>query len=314
MWRSIEQFLRRWAVAAFFAVFGAMAVSLACIPADAQSQATMKQSAAQPQEQPGGKSFASPEDAAAALYAAARRNDEDMLLMILGPGAKDVIRWSDDPAVRKAHREEFAQKYDQMHRLVKEPDDTVALYVGAENWPMPIPLVEYKGAWYFDAQLGKQEIMYRRIGRNEVEALEVCHALVDAEKEYFGEAHQYTAKFVSTSGTHDGLYWNAAGGSAKSPIGPYLAHAGVSGSDGGSLEPFHGYYYRILAGSQAEQGKMTGGFAIVAFPADYRSSGVMTFLMNQNGDAYEKDLGPQTNTLAKQISSFNPDSTWKKVE
>ena len=314
MWRSTEQFIRRKALAVVFAVLGAIAASLACLPVGAQSQAAMKQPASELQEQSRGKSFASPEDAAAALYAAARRNDEDMLLMILGPGAKDVIRWSDDPAVRKAHREEFAQKYDQMHRLVKEPDDTVALYVGAENWPMPIPLVEYKGAWYFDAELGKQEIMYRRIGRNEVEALEVCHALVDAEKEYFGEAHQYTAKFVSTSGTHDGLYWSAAGGSAKSPIGPYLAHAGVSGSDGGSLEPFHGYYYRILAGSQAEQGKMTGGFAIVAFPADYRSSGVMTFLMNQNGDAYEKDLGPQTNTLAKQISSFNPDSTWKKVE
>lgn len=314
MWRRIEQFLRRKALAAAFGVFGVIAVSLACLPLAAQQQATMKQPAAEPQEQPGGKSFASPEDAAAALYAAARRNDEDMLLMILGPGAKDVIRWSDDPAVRKAHREEFVQKYDQMHRLVKEPDDTVALYVGAENWPMPIPLVEYKGAWYFDAELGKQEIMYRRIGRNEVEALEVCHVLVDAEKEYFAAAHQYTAKFVSTSGTHDGLYWNAASGSAKSPIGPYLAHAGLSGSDGGSVEPFHGYYYRILAGNQGEQGKMTSGFAIVASPAEYRSSGVMTFVMDQNGDAYEKDLGPATDKLAKQISTFNPDSTWKKVE
>jgi hypothetical protein len=312
MSRSVEQFFRREALA--FVVFSVIAVTLACLPVSAQ-HTTMKQSEAS--EPPQGKSFASPEAAAAALYAAARKNDEDELLVILGPDAKDIVRWNNDPAVRKARREQFVQKYDQMHRLVKEPDDTVALYVGSENWPVPIPLVEYKGAWYFDAELGKQEILYRRIGRNEVEALEVCHVLVDAEKEYFSSAHEYTAKFVSTKGTHDGLYWND---SAKSPIGVYLAHASVDESGGENGEPFYGYYYRIVAfqgpsaAGGAEHGKMSGGFAIVAFPAEYRSSGVMTFLINQNGDAYEKDLGPTTDRLARQISAFNPDSTWKKVE
>lgn len=312
MSRSTEQFLRRKAVA--FTVFSVIAMTVAFLPAGAQ-QPTMKP--AEPSTAVEGKSFASPEAAAAALYAAARRNDEAELLAILGPGAKEIIHWNDDPAVRQARREEFVRKYDQMHRLVKEPDDTVALYVGAENWPVPIPLVEHKGAWYFDAELGKQEILYRRIGRNEVEALEVCHALVDAEKEYYASAHEYTARFVSTKGTHDGLYWD---GSTNSPIGPYLAHAGVSEFNGENREPFHGYYYRIVirqgpsAAGGVEHGKMSGGFAIVAFPAEYRSSGVMTFLMDQNGDAYEKDLGPTTDRLARQIIAFNPGSSWQKVE
>lgn len=307
---STKQFLRPKTVA--LVAFAVIATALAGLPAGAQQTAA---NAAEPSKAPEGKSFATPEAAVAALYAAARRNDENELLAILGPGAKEIIHWSDDPAVRQARREEFVRKYDQMHRLVKEPDDTVALYVGAENWPAPIPLVEYKGTWYFDARLGMLEIMYRRIGRNEVEALEVCDVLVEAEKEYFASAHAYTAKFVSTKGTHDGLYWSATDGSTKSLIGPYLAHAGVSDSDGENHQPFHGYYYRIVTiqGSGAPVGKMTG-FAIVAYPAEYRSSGVMTFLMDQNGDAYEKDLGATTHSLAKQISAFNPDSTWKKVQ
>jgi len=313
MSRSMEQFHRNRAI--FFAIFSVILMILACLPVGAQQ--TTKP--AEPSKPPGGKSFASPEAAVAALYAAARRNDENEILMILGPGAKEIIHWNDDPAVRQARREEFVKRYDQMHRLVREPDDTVALYVGAENWPAPIPLVEYKGAWYFDAELGKQEILYRRIGRNEVEALEVCHALVDAEKEYFAGAHEYTAKFLSTKGAHDGLYWSSTEGPTKSLIGPYLAHAGVSGPKDENNKPFHGYYYRILtiqdpgAPGGADHGKMTG-FAIVAYPAAYRSSGVMTFLMDQNGSAHEKDLGANTHSLARQIGALNPDNTWKKVE
>lgn len=310
MSRSIKQSLRRQALPAVLVVSSVIAMTLACLPVDAQ-QAAAKQASTQPSQPPGGRSFASPEDAVAALYASALRNDENELLAILGPGAKEVIHWNDDPAVRQARREEFVRKYDQMHRLVKEPDDTVALYVGAENWPAPIPLVEYKGAWYFDARLGKLEILYRRIGRNEIEALEVCHTLVDAEKEYFASAHHYTAKFVSTREARDGLYWV---GSAKSPIGPYLAHAGVSDSGGGNHQAFHGYYYRVLALPGAQDGKTTGGFAVVAFPAEYRTSGVMTFLMDQNGNAYQKDLGPPTNKVARAVKAFNPDSSWKKVE
>jgi len=284
-----------------------VATALAVPPASAQQPTQPQASGVTPTEQPKGKSFVKPEDAAAALYAAARRDDEQALLVILGPDAKEIVEWSNDPSERQEQRTFFAQKYDQVHRLLREPDGTVALYVGAENWPLPIPLVEYKGAWYFDADLGRQEIRYRRIGRNEMEAIEVCQALVDAEKEYYASGHQYTAKFVSAENSHDGLYWKSADNSAKSPIGPYLAHAGVGATDSSHSQPYHGYYYRILM-----QG--TDGFAVLAFPAEYRSSGVMTFLVSQDGTAFEKDLGSQTDTAAKGVASPSPDSSWKQVE
>jgi len=284
-----------------------IAIALAGLPAVSQQGKVSQQRDAAMIEPPKGKSFPKPEDAAAALYAAAHRNDENELLIILGPDAKQIVEFTDDADERREQRERFAQKYQQMHRLVREPDDTVALYVGAENWPLPIPLVEYKGAWYFDAGLGEQEIQYRRIGRNEMEALQVCQALVDAEKEYHAIAHSFTAKFISSDGAHDGLYWKSAGNSAKSPIGPYLAHAAAGESGNANVQPFDGYFYRILL-----QG--TDGFAVVAFPAEYRSSGVMTFFIQQDGTAYEKDLGAQTAALSKQIASSPPDSTWKQVE
>jgi Protein of unknown function (DUF2950) len=277
------------------------AIAFGCIAAISQQASVV------PSEQPKSKAFSKPEMAAAALYAAARKNDEQELLVILGPDAKQVVHWTDDADERRQQHAQFAQKYEQMHRLTKEPDNTVALYVGSENWPVPIPLVEYKGAWYFDAELGQQEIRYRRIGRNELEALEVCHALVDAEKEYHTGASAYTSKFVSGGDSHDGLYWKSGDSAAKSPIGPYLAHAGIDASGSAIGEPYHGYYYRILL-----QGP--DGFAIVALPAMYRSSGVMTFFMGQDGIAYQKDLGDQTTALAKEISSSHPDSSWKQVE
>jgi hypothetical protein len=294
-----------------------LAVTLIPAPARAQQAQPSASSPNADMAPPQGKKFRTPEDASAALYAAAHRNDEAGLLMILGPDAKDLISWSDDPNQRREMHESFCQKYNQMHRLVKEPDDTVAIYVGAENWPVPIPLVEYKGAWYFDADLGKQEILYRRIGRNEMEAVQVCHALVESENEYYTAAYRYTDKFVSTHG-HDGLYWTQTDG-AKSPIGMHLAHAGIARSDGAGgadTRPFHGYYYRILLQGSSNQpsGQASGAFTVLAFPADYRSSGVMTFLMGQDGMAYEKDLGPNTPAMAKQMNSFNSDNSWKKVE
>jgi Protein of unknown function (DUF2950) len=175
--------------------------------------------------------------------------------------------------------------------------------------------VQYHGMWYFDADLGKQEIRYRRIGRNEMEALEVCRTLVDAEKKYRREQHTYTAKFTSDSGSRDGLYWKSAGDAKDSPIGPYLASAGVGANGDKNLQPFHGYYYRILLeNAEAGPNSKAEGFAIVAFPAEYRSSGVMTFVMDQDGVTYEKDLGDQLATLASEITSSHPDNTWKKVE
>ena len=264
-------------------------------------------------EQPKGKAFRSPAAAAASLYAAARRNDENELLVILGPGAKDLVSWTDDPNERAEQRKIFADKYDQMHRLVKEPDDTVALYVGAENWPVPVPIVEYHGKWYFDTDLGKQEVLYRRIGRNEMEALEVCHALIDAEKDYYSGEHKYTANFLSNTGSHDGLYWNASASRDKSPIGLYLAHAGIGEANSPRPEPYYGYYYRIVLNVNSAGNRETG-FAVLAVPAQYRSSGVMTFLVEEDGTEYEKDLGPNAAESVKQMSSPTPGNGWSKVE
>ncbi len=272
------------------------------------------------------KAFPSPEEAAAALYAAARNHDEDGMLVILGPDAKDVVVWTDDPTDRKADVDLFVEKYGQMHRLVKEPDNETTLYVGAENWPLPIPLVQKNGAWYFDSNLGRREILFRRIGENELETVDILHALVDAENEYDSQiadstgTHEYARRFNSGEGQRDGLYWPGSKDPDESPIGPYLAQASFDRSD---RKPLHGYYFRILTeqGPKAPggarkylvDGKMTGGFAFVAFPADYRASGVMTFIVDQNDVIYEKDLGPMTAQLAKTMTAFNPDSTWTKV-
>ena len=309
---SVRQFLNRRLLVILFSVILVATAVVSVIPAFGQQQGSTETSAAL--EVPKGKAFRTPADATDALYAAARRDDETELLAIFGPGSKDLVIWNDNREERKQQREQFADKYDQMHRLVKEPDGTVALYVGAENWPLPIPIVEYKGEWYFDTELGKQEILYRRVGRNEMESLQVCHALVDAEEEYHNDARQYTANFISTGNSHNGLYWNPSENGQKSLIGPYLAHAGVGRSNTESNEPYHGYYYRILINPGSSNAANAEAFSVVAFPADYRSSGVKTFIMDENGTAYEKDLGPNTGELARQISSYPPDNSWQKIE
>jgi hypothetical protein len=270
------------------------------------------------------KTFSSPKDAASALVTAARNNDENELLLILGPDAAEIVRWTDNPEDRKAEREQFARKYDQMHRLVKEPDGETTLYVGAENWPLPIPLVQVNGLWFFETSLGKQEILYRRIGENEINTIDVLRAIVDAEKEYYsrsagGEnAHAYAAHFNSSNRAHDGLYWASANN--DSPAGPYLARASYNRPD---RQPLHGYFFRILTAQGAKapggsksylaNGKMTAGFAVVAFPAQYRVSGVKTFVVNQDGAVYERDLGPMTTDEAAALKDYNPDSTWRKA-
>ena len=299
-----------------------------------QPQSTPTQSEApsaqtQPNSRPKQKAFSSPQEAAAALYSAARNHNEDGMLVILGPDAKDVVIWTDNPEDRKADTDLFVEKYGQMHRLVKEPDNETTLYVGAENWPLPIPLIEKNGSWYFDSGLGRREILYRRIGENELETVDNLRAMVDAENEYYSQtgdpdgAHEYARRFNSTEGQRDGLYWRESNGSKdpdESPVGPYLAQASYDRSD---RKPLRGYYFRILTeqGPKAVGGarkyivdaKMTGGFAFVAFPAEYRTSGVMTFIVDQDGVVYEKDLGPMTAQFAKTMTAYNPDSTWAKV-
>ena len=277
-------------------------------------------------QQPGQKTFSSPEDASNALVMAAQNNDEKAMLAILGPDEKQIVSSGDD-AEDAQNRANFVQRYQQMHRLVKEPDGTTTLYIGAENWPTPIPLVSKGSSWYFDTEAGKQEILFRRIGRNEMSTIRVCQELVAAEKEYSTQHGEYAGKVFSDPGQHDGLYWKAADGESKSPVGPLVATA-VMESDAanrdGAPTPYRGYYFHILtrqgknapggAKSYLASGKMTGGFAFVAYPAEYRSSGVMTFMVNDDGVVYQKDLGKKTEALAKAMKEYNPNSTWQKAE
>src|ERR1700690_3336491 len=274
-------------------------------------------------QQPGQKTFASAEAATNALVTATKNNDEKAMLEILGRDGKQIVSSGDD-AEDAESRANFVERYQEMHRLVKEPDGTTILYIGAHNWPTPIPLVNKGKAWYFDTEAGKKEILYRRIGRNEMSAIRVCQELVAAQKEYSAQHNEYAQKIFSDEGEQDGLYWKAANGEPQSPIGPLVASA-VAGSFAQSQEgaptPYRGYYFHILAGqgkngakSFTVDGKMTGGFAFVAYPAEYRSSGVVTFIVNQNGILYEKDLGPKTDVVAKGMKGYDADRGWHKSE
>ena len=277
-------------------------------------------------QQPGQKTFSSAEEASNALVTAARSNDEKAMLEILGPDGKRIVSSGDETEDANS-RANFVQRYQEMHRLVKEPDGTTILYIGAHNWPTPIPLVNKGSSWYFDSEAGKKEILYRRIGRNELSAIRVCQELVAAQKEYSAEHKEYAQKIFSDEGQHNGLYWKAAAGELQSPIGPLVASAVAKGY-GKSLEgpptPYRGYYFHILvrqgkngpggAKSYIVNGKMTEGFAFVAYPAEYRSSGVMTFIVDEDGVVYEKDLGKKTDVVAKAMTEYNPNSTWQKAE
>ncbi len=277
-------------------------------------------------QQPGQKTFASAEDASEAAVAAAQNNDEKMMLEILGPDGKDVVS-SGDATEDAENRANFVRRYHEMHRLVKELDGTTILYIGAHNWPWPIPLVNKGKLWYFDTPAGKKEILYRRIGRNEISAIHVCQELVAAQKEYYSQNNEYAQRIFSEEGQHNGLYWKAAEGQPESPIGPLVAWAVAreeAKSEGGGPVPFHGYFFRTLRRQGATSpggakdyivnGKMTEGFAFIAFPAEYRSSGVVTFIVNQDGVVYQKDLGVKTEDLAKAMREYNVNSSWEKVE
>src|SRR5271157_5276996 len=278
-------------------------------------------------QQPDQKTFSSPEEASNALVTAVQSDDESTMLDILGPDGEQIVSSGDE--TEDAHnRANFVQKYREMHRLVREPDGTTTLYIGAKNWPTPIPLVNKGNSWYFDTEAGKKEILYMRIGQNEMSTIRVCQELVAAEKEYYSTQHnEYAQKIFSDEGQHNGLYWKAADGEPQSPIGPLVASAvaeGYAKGQGGPPTPYRGYYYYILtrqgrnapggAKSYIVNGKMTEGFAFVAYPAEYRSSGVMTFIVGSDGVVYQKDLGTKTDVLARAMKAYNPNSTWQKAE
>ena len=284
--------------------------------------------------QPAGqKTFSSPDEASRALIRAVQSGNEEELLEIFGTDGKEIISSGDQVEDQKS-RDTFAEKYQRMNRVVAEPDGTVRLYVGAENWPMPIPLVNRKNAWYFDTSAGKEEILFRRIGRNEIATIRVLQELVAAQKEYYSKTHdddsvkQYAQKFVSDEGKHNGLYWNASNREPESPIGSLVAYASSEGyakkTNSPSSSPFQGYYFRVLMrqGQHASggakhyrvHGKMTRGFAFLAYPAEYANSGVMSFIVDQDGVLYQKDLGPKTTELANALREYDPDNTWARVE
>lgn len=279
------------------------------------------------------KSFKSPEEAVRTLVGAVKGNDMKELLTIFGPAGKELIS-SGDEVADKAWRDRFVKAYEEMNKLVSENDKKVILHVGNKDWPYPIPVVKRGEDWVFDTQAGREEILNRRIGRNELNAIQVCLAYVDAQREYIlkdrdeNKLLEYAQRLISREGEKNGLYWEAKEGEERSPFGPLIAKAAVEGYTGkrpvGRRDPYHGYYYRILKaqGKNAPggeydyivKGKMIGGFALVAYPDEYGNSGVMTFIVNQEGVVYQSNLGKDTEKIAKAMKKFDPDKTWKKVE
>ena len=275
--------------------------------------------------------FTSPEEAGTALLEAANSGDQNAALAIFGTESKEII-FSGDAVQDKAAVDRFKVAYGVMHRWRKMPDGTQVLLVGADNFPFPIPLKKSAGGpWFFDTAAGKEEILTRRIGRNELAVIEVCGAMADAQAEYFSQPHdggntrQFALKFISDTGKQNGLYWQSPEGQPKSPLGPLVAFATTEGysAKADAHTPFHGYFFHMLTrqGSHAPggakdyvvNGKMVGGFAFVAYPAEYGNSGIMTFIINQDGVLLQKDLGMTTTETATAMSEFDPDAGWSPV-
>ena len=304
-----------------FRLFAATVVAMFIIFIGIQADAAVKQ-----------KGFATPDEAVKAFAAAMESNDEKELLSIFGTAAKELIS-SGDPVSDKQRREMFISDYNRKNKLVQEGSRMV-LNVGEKDWPFPVPLVKKGDQWFFDTKAGKEEILNRRIGENELSTVQTLLAIVDAQREYAMNDRdndgllEYAEKFGSDPGRKNGLYWKTNPGEEPSPLGELVADARAEGYGRTGLKqgpiPFHGYYFRILKkqGKHAAGGafdyvvknNMIGGFAVVAYPAAYGSSGVMTFVVNHEGVVYEKDLGKNTAKTAKKMNSFDPDQTWKKAE
>ena len=285
---------------------------------------------ASPSSRPGQKQFASPDAAVRALVGALRAGDHARLEQILGPAGDGILPSGDEPADR-ADVARFLALYDSGHQIQSGPDGASTLVVGEQRWPFPVPVVSGGGGYVFDTAAGKEEILNRRIGRNELNAQQVCLAIADAQREYVklnpagGSLPEYARKLVSDPGTKNGLFWPTAEGGPDSPLGPLAASAAAEGYTArtqpaqGPL-PYHGYVYRLLTsqGPHARggtldylvNGRQIGGFAVVAFPAQYGNSGIMTFITNHEGTVYERDLGPDTEKIARAMTQFDPGPEW----
>ena len=317
--KNVAQMFARWTTGLRAPGWGQWTYAAAC--ASAFFVAAHDATAAQ-------ASFPTPEDAVAAMVDAVRLNNTPLMNVILGPGADALIE-SGDAAQDQRRRALFLKAYDEAHSLAAAGDSKVVLHVGHSAWPMPIPLVKSHGAWRFDTREGQKEILARRIGRNELSAIQVCLAIADAERDYAARdvdgdgVLEYAQRIASRPGKRDGLYWNAAPGEAPSPLGPFLAAAADSAHAGATpLAPYHGYHYRILtaqgknapggARNYVAGGRMIGGFAVIAYPARYGASGVMSFIVNQDGVVYEKNLGRNSAAIAHKMTAYDPDATWKR--
>jgi hypothetical protein len=276
--------------------------------------------------------FSSDEQAMQALVAAAKAQDHDKVHQILGPAWKELI--SGDKVEDGNAFKEFAQHAAESSRLQKKDATTSIIYVGKDDWPFPIPIAKTAdGKWFFDTEAGKGEILARRIGANELDTIDVCRAYVQAQRQYASRDHdgsgvlKYAQHIISTPGKQDGLYWPVNPGQEQSPLGPLMAQAeseGYQQASGKPHEPYLGYHYRILKqqGPDAPGGKydyvingnMIAGFALIAYPADYGSSGIMTFIISHQGKLYQKDLGSDTVNIARKIDEYNPDSSWTLVK
>ena len=275
------------------------------------------------------QTFKTPEEAATALVNAAKSGDSKSIVTVLGPDGEDIVS-SGDEVADAATRAKFIAAYDAKHTIAMEGDSKAIMVVGPDDFPLPIPLVRKDGLWRFDTAAGREEILFRRIGENELDAIQSALAYVDAQDEYAEKdrtgagVNTYAQRIISQPGKKDGLYWPTSQGEPPSPLGELVAEATKQGYRvGAGRSPFHGYYFKILtkqgaaaAGGELEyivNGKMIGGFALVAYPAEYRNSGVMTFIVNHAGTVFQKDLGPNTTQVAERMTAFNPDKTWQKV-
>lgn len=276
------------------------------------------------------KSFASPDVAVASLIAALRSSDDKVLVAILGPGSREIVS-SGDPVADKAGREQFLRLYDEKNAIEMTGAGKAVLTIGNKDHPFPIPVIKKGTSWFFDAAAGKEEILNRRIGRNELNVIELLDAYVVAQREYASSkpngVMEFAQKIRSTPGKWDGLYWETKEGEKESPFGPLAAKAAREGygkATRGKPSPFHGYLFRILKaqGKHADggafdymaNGRMALGFALVGYPAQYGSSGIMTFIVNQNGIVYQKDLGRNTGTIAAAMKRYDPDKSWQKID
>ena len=280
-----------------------------------------------------GRQFASPEEAVKALIDTVKAGSVDELLAIFGADGKELFE-SSDQATARQHRQVFTVAVREQWRLEDTSSDRKTLIIGNEEWPFPVPLVKGAKGWSFDTAAGKEEVIARRIGRNELAVIESARAYVTAQRRYAEQGHDgnpagvYATKFASDPGKENGLYWPAKTGQKRSPLGDLVAQAAAEGravgGDGSKPAPFHGYYFKILTaqGSAASggakqyvvKGLMSGGFALVAWPAEYDVTGIMTFVVNQDGVVREKDLGPGTDAAARKMTAYNPDASWRTVQ